>query len=266
MSDQRIKARTFRALHTVGRPLILFNVWDAGSARSVDAAGAVALATGSWSVAAAFGQADGERLPLTLALDNLARIAAATELPVSIDLESGYGEDPAGVARTVAVAANAGAIGCNLEDSFPGGGGLREIGDQVERLRAARVSLDRGGLMGFLNARTDVFFQERPEAHDAAMVEAALERAHAYAAAGADGIFMPGLIDLGLIEAAAKASPLPLNIMVGEGTPPLSALARVGVSRVSHGPGPYRLAMRALEAAARAAVAWDGVSSAERAA
>jgi 2-methylisocitrate lyase-like PEP mutase family enzyme len=266
MTDQNTKARTFRALHIVGRPLILFNVWDAGSAGAVQAAGAVALATGSWSVAAAFGRGDGEQLPLTLALDNLARIAAASDLPVSIDLEAGYGEDPAGVAHAVAAAVGAGAIGCNLEDSFPATSRLREIGDQVERLHSARIALDRNRLVGFLNARTDVFFQARPEAHDAAMVDAALERAHAYAAAGADGIFMPGLTDPALIETAAKASPLPLNIMVGEGTPPLSALARAGVSRVSHGPGPYRLAMRAVEAAARAAMAWDGVTPAERAA
>jgi methylisocitrate lyase len=193
-----------------------------------------------------------------LALDNLARIVAATDLPVSVDLESGYGEDPAGVGRTVAAAMAVGAIGCNLEDSFPATGRLRGVEEQVERLRAARAAMDGARVAGFLNARTDVFFQAPAEAHDATMVEAALERAHAYAAAGADGIFMPGLADLGLIEVAAKASPLPLNIMVGSGTPSLAALARVGVARVSHGPGPYLTAMRAVEDAAR--VAFDRAS------
>src|SRR5882757_1250629 len=104
MADQQTRARTFRALHTSGYPIVLFNVWDPGSAKAVEAAGAAALATGSWSVAAAFGQSDGEQLALTLALDNLARIVATTDLPVSIDLESGYGEDPAGVGCTVAAA------------------------------------------------------------------------------------------------------------------------------------------------------------------
>ncbi|HEX4709354.1 isocitrate lyase/phosphoenolpyruvate mutase family protein [Phenylobacterium sp.] len=260
MTDQQTRAGTFRALHTAGRPIVLFNVWDPGSAKAVEAAGAAALATGSWSVAAAFGQPDGEHLPLTLALDNLARIVAATDLPVSIDLESGYGEDPAGVGRAVAEAMTVGAIGCNLEDSFPTTGQLRGIEDQVERLRAARAAMDLAQVAGFLNARTDVFFQAPAEAHDPAMVEAALERAHAYAAAGADGIFMPGLADLRLIEIAAKASPLPLNIMAGERTPELAALARVGVARVSHGPGPYLTAMRAVEEAARAA--FDGGASA----
>ncbi|MDB5444443.1 MAG: hypothetical protein JWP73_2819 [Phenylobacterium sp.] len=253
MTNQQARAGTFRALHTAGRPFVLFNAWDPGSTKAVEAAGAVAIATGSWSVAAAFGQPDGEQLPLSVALDNLARIVAATDLPVSVDLERGYGEDPAGVARTVAAAMAAGAIGCNLEDSLPATGRLREIGDQVERLRAARAAMVRGPVMGFLNARTDVFLQAPAEAHDAAMVEAALDRAQAYEAAGADGIFMPGLAELGLIEVAAKASPLPLNIMVGEGSPTLAALARAGVARVSHGPGPYLTAMRAVEDAARAA-------------
>jgi len=253
MADQQSRARTFRSLHVAGRPIVLFNVWDPGSAKAVEAAGAAALATGSWSVAAAFGQADGERLPLDLALANLARIVAATDLPVSIDLESGYGEDPAGVGRTVAAAMAAGAIGCNLEDSVPATGKLRDVEDQAERLRAAREAMDRAGAAGFLNARTDVFFQAPAGAHDAAMVEAALERARAYAAAGADGIFMPGLVDIGLIEIAAKASPLPLNIMAAQATPTLAALARVGVARVSHGPGPYLTAMRGVEQAARAA-------------
>jgi 2-methylisocitrate lyase-like PEP mutase family enzyme len=152
-----------------------------------------------------------------------------------------------------------GAIGCNIEDSFPATGRLRGIEDQVERLRAARAAMDRAQVAGFLNARTDVFFQAPAGEHNAAMVEAALERAHAYATAGADGIFMPGLVDAGLIEVAGKASPLPLNIMVGEATPAWAALARAGVARVSHGPGPYLTAMRAVESAAR--IAFGGAAS-----
>ena len=253
MTDQVTKARIFRAFHTAGRPLILFNVWDPGSTKAVAAAGAKAIATGSWSVAAAHGFPDGEKLPWTRALDNLKRIVAATELPVSLDIESGYGDDPAAVGRTVTDLLAAGAIGCNLEDSFPATGTLRAIGDQVERLRAARGAADDAKIDAFINARIDVFFQASPDAHDSKMVDAALERAHAFAAAGADGVFMPGLIDIGLIEALAKASPLPLNIMAGDSAPRLEELARVGVARVSHGPGPYLIAMRALTAAARSA-------------
>lgn len=254
MTDQQAKARTFRALHSSGTPLVLFNVWDPGSTKVMERAGAAAIATGSWSVAAAHGFSDGEELPWALALDNLTRIVGATALPVSVDIESGYGDDPADVARTLSEAIAAGAVGCNIEDSFPTTGRLRGIEDQVARLRAARDSADRTGINAFINARTDVFFQTSADAHDRGMVEAALERARAFAAAGADGIFIPGVVDLGLIEILAKGSPLPLNIMVGKGSPNLASLTRAGVARVSHGPGPYLAAMQALEAAARAAL------------
>jgi 2-methylisocitrate lyase-like PEP mutase family enzyme len=134
MSAQAAKAETFRSLHVSGRPLVLFNIWDAGSAKVVASQGARALATGSWSVAAANGFADGERVPLDLAIDNLARIVKANDLPVTVDLESGYGETAGEVAQSVARAIEAGAVGCNLEDSFPRDGSLREIGEQAEEL------------------------------------------------------------------------------------------------------------------------------------
>lgn len=254
MTTQQAKARTFRALHSSGTPLVLFNVWDPGSTKVLERAGAVAIATGSWSVAAANGFPDGEKIPWALALENLTRIVGATALPVSVDIESGYGDDPTDVARTLSEAIAAGAVGCNIEDSFPTTGRLRNIEDQVARLRAARDSADAAGINAFINARTDVFFQTPADAHDRAMVEAALERARAFAAAGADGIFIPGVVDLDLIEILAKESPLPLNIMVGKGSPNLAALTRAGVARVSHGPGPYLAAMQALEGAARAAM------------
>ena len=122
MSLQADKARRFNALHVAGAPLVLFNAWDAGSARAVAGAGAKAVATGSWAVAAANGFEDGEHLSLQFALDNLRRIVGAVEVPVTVDLESGYGEPPDAVAATVAAALEAGAVGCNLEDSFPADG------------------------------------------------------------------------------------------------------------------------------------------------
>jgi 2-methylisocitrate lyase-like PEP mutase family enzyme len=252
MTDQQTKARDFHALHVRGQPFVLFNVWDAGSAEAVGKAGAQAIATGSWSVAAAHGFEDGQRLPLDLAIANLARIVAVTALPVSIDIESGYGDEPDAVAVTIGRTIDAGAIGCNLEDSYPETGKLRDVGDQVERIRQARRAADRAGWRYFINARTDVFFQKPAHEHDDAMLEAAVERACAYAEAGADGIFAPGLSDLELIRRLAQAVQLPLNIMAGNATPGLAALAGAGVARLSHGPGPYRLAMKALEDAARA--------------
>jgi 2-methylisocitrate lyase-like PEP mutase family enzyme len=253
MSDQTRKAEQFRALHIPGKPLVLFNIWDAGSAKAVTAGGAKAIATGSWSVANANGFADGERIPLVLAIDNLRRIVGATDLPVTIDLESGYGDTPEVVGKTVGLAIDAGAVGCNLEDSFPTTGKLRETVDQADRIRRTRQIANAANIRFFINARTDVFFQRPPELHDDAMVVEAIERAHAYADAGADGLFAPGLVSITLIAHLAKQSPLPLNIMVGDATPPLRALGEHGVARVSHGPGPYLMAMKALEDAAGAA-------------
>jgi 2-methylisocitrate lyase-like PEP mutase family enzyme len=255
MSDLQKKATAFRALHIPGQPLVLFNVWDAGSAKAVIAAGARALATGSWSVAAANGFDDGERLPLDLAIDNLARIARATELPVSIDIESGYGKTAEAVGQTVRRTIEAGAIGCNLEDSFPENGKVRETAEQIERISHARRAADSLGIPYFINARTDVFFQKPAEEHDESMLRDAVERAQAYAKAGASGLFAPGLVNLEFIARLAKESPLPLNIMASAKTPSLDALAGAGVARFSHGPGPYVGAMKALEQNARAALA-----------
>ena len=248
--DQKQKADAFRALHVPGKPFVLFNIWDPGSAKAVAAAGAKAVGTGSWSVAHANGYEDGEQIPLALAIDNLRRIAGATGLPVTIDLESGY-EDVAG---TVRLAIDAGAVGCNLEDSFPSDGKLREISDQCDRIRAVRRAADASGVPFFLNLRTDVFFSIPREQHDEARLDDAIERARAYADAGADGLFAPGLVDVVFIARLAKATPLPLNLMMSDATPPLPVLAENGVARVSHGPRPYLLAMKALEEAARAAI------------
>jgi 2-methylisocitrate lyase-like PEP mutase family enzyme len=191
MADQTRKAEQFRGLHLPGKPLILFNIWDAGSAKVIATSGAKAIATGSWSVADANGFADGERIPLALAIDNLRRIVGATDLPVTIDLEGGYGDTSEIVGETVQLAINAGAIGCNLEDSFPANGKLRETVDQADRIERARQTADAANIRFFISARTDIFFQRPPEEHVDAMVVEAIERANAYAGAGADGLFAP---------------------------------------------------------------------------
>ena len=250
MTEQASKADQFRGLHVPGKPLVLFNVWDAGSAEAVTNAGCKAIGTSSWSVANANGFPDGERIPLALVIDSLRRIVSATDLPVTIDLESGYGSTSEAVAETINLAIEAGAVGCNLEDSYPVNGKLRELVDQCDRIRRARQRA--AATTGFfINARTDVFFQAPPDQHTSAMVVEAIERARGYADAGADGLFTPGLTDITLIAQLAKDSPLPLNIMVGDATPSLRVLAEHGVARVSHGPRPYLLAMKALEQAAR---------------
>ena len=175
---------------------MLFNVWDAGSAKTVAGAGARALATGSWSVAKANGYEDGERVPLDFALENLGRIARSTDLPVTVDLESGYGGTPGEVGRTIERSIEAGAVGCNLEDSEPATGALRPIAEQVERIAHARKAADAKQVPYFINARSDVYFSRGTSSEsDEARLAMVLERAKAYSAAGADGLFVPGLVN-----------------------------------------------------------------------
>jgi 2-methylisocitrate lyase-like PEP mutase family enzyme len=243
------QATLFASLHRPGNPLILYNAWDPGSAKVVAEAGAPAIATGSWSVAAAHGYGDREEVPLDLALDNAKRIVAAVDLPVTIDFEGGYAVDPEDLAANMTRLAATGAIGCNFEDQIVGGDGLHAIEAQAERIRAARAAV---GADFFINARTDIFLKARPETHDENMVEIALERSRAYAEAGARGLFVPGLIDLRLLERVCDGSALPVNFMAFPGAPSVAEVAAVGVARVSHAGGPYRVAMKALKEAAEA--------------
>ncbi len=241
----------FAALHVPGTPLILVNVWDAGSAKVVAAAGARAIATGSAAVAAAHGVSDAEGLAIDLALANAARIVAAVDLPVSIDFEGGYAVDPDAVGANAARLAATGAIGCNFEDQMIGGEGMHDTPIQTRRIAAIRAAT---GPAFFINARTDIFLQARPETHNLTKADAAIDRAHAYAEAGANGFFVPGLADLDLLERICDASPLPVNFMAFPGTPDAVAVAQAGIARISHGPFPYRAAMQAVEDAARAAL------------
>jgi len=238
----------FAALHVPGAPLVLVNVWDAGSAKAVAAAGAKAIATGSASVAAASGFSDAEALPLDLAIANARRIVGAVDLPVSIDFEGGYAVAPDALASNVTLLAATGAIGCNFEDQVIGGSGMHAPEVQAARIAAIRAAT---GPAFFINARTDIFLQAAPETHDAAKVDAAIARAHAYAAAGASGFFVPGLADLDLLGRACRESPLPVNFMAFPGAPDAAAVAAAGVARISHGPFPYRAAMQTVEEAAR---------------
>ncbi|HET9429244.1 MAG TPA: isocitrate lyase/phosphoenolpyruvate mutase family protein [Allosphingosinicella sp.] len=244
------KFETFAALHVPGDPLILYNIWDPGSARIVAEAGARAIATGSASVAASQGFADGEQLPLEVALANARAIVASVDLPVTIDFEGGYAVESEPMAANLRRLLETGAVGCNLEDQIVGGDGLHPTDRQVERLRAVRAAV---GPDFFVNARTDLFLKARREDHDQAMVEAALARADAYAEAGASGIFVPGLADPRLLEHFCTASPLPVNFMAFPGGPETKEIAAAGVARISHGPFPYKLTMSAFRQAAQAA-------------
>lgn len=249
--DQRTKAQTFRELHRPGRPLVLVNVWDLGSAAVVVNAGARALATSSGAVAAAANREDGEHVPLEDVVSLVQRLSASFPVPVTVDLETGYGHTPAEVGTAVGHAVGAGAVGCNLEDRDPAGG-LRDTVEQAARYRAARQACDQLAVPAFVNARTDVFLADPAAGGDG--VREVEHRARAYADAGVDGIFVPGLRDLALIRELVARSPLPVNVMV-DTRADLADLAHAGVARISFGAAPYLAATAHLAATAAAALA-----------
>lgn len=248
--NQTEKAALFGKLHLKGTPVILYNIWDAGTAKAVTEAGAKALATGSWSVAAAHGYGDGQELPMDVLIETARSIAAINDLPLSVDFEGGYSTEPAGAAANVAKLIETGAVGINFEDQKVGETGLHPVEAQVARIRAIREMAEGRGIDFFINARTDLFLQEGDRSRHAGLVDAAIERGKAYAAAGASGFFVPGLIEPALIEKICAASTLPVNIMMKTGAPDPAALARLGVSRISYGPVPYRAMMEKLREAA----------------
>lgn len=232
------KVEQFRALHVPGDPLVLFNIWDAGSARAVADAGAKAIATGSYGVAESLGFKDGETVPLDLVLANLARIASVTDLPVTLDMEAGYGDTPAEIAASVGRARDAGAAGINIEDRLPGTSDPLPVAEAAARIAAA------AGTGVFVNARTDVYLGKMPEQLGPALVEQVLERARAYADAGASGLFVPFLGDHPSIAAICAGSPLPVNVLWGPGRGTRAELAALGVARISYGHGPWAAAMK----------------------
>ncbi|KKX31857.1 isocitrate lyase/phosphoenolpyruvate mutase family protein [Rhizobium sp. LC145] len=256
--DQNGRAEAFGALHRKGNPVILYNIWDAGTAKAVAEAGASALATGSWSVAAAHGYADGENLPFDALLATVREITVAVDLPLSVDFEGGYTEDPAALADNVAKVIEAGAIGINFEDQVVGGSGIYPVEKQAERIRAIRARAERQGIPFFINARTDLFLKESDRGRHTALLEEAVERAKAFAEAGASGFFAPALADEELIRRLCEAVALPVNIMMMPGVPAPKRLGELGVARVSYGPGPYRAMMARLKEDAAAVYAAAG--------
>lgn len=240
---------TFAALHVPGDPVILYNIWDVGSALAVVDAGAKALATGSHPVADANGYPDGEKVPIDFALDNAKRIAAAVEIPLTVDFESAYSADPDEGGANVARVKGTGAIGCNFEDQLYGQDGVQPLELQVKRIAAIRRSV---GDDFFINARTDLFL--KAQSHDDALVDQVIERGKAFAGAGASGFFVPRLADPRQVERIVASVPLPLNVIAFPGAPDKKVWAEVGVARISHGPFPHRALMKVLGDMARTAI------------
>lgn len=243
ITTHKDKARLFRSLHSAARPLALANAWDVASARLIEAAGAPAVATTSAGVAWSLGHPDGETLPPDLVVDTIARIAAAVEVPVTADIEGGYGKDASGVAETVTRVLEAGAVGINIED------GTRPPAELGARITAARTAAERAGVPLFVNARTDTYLFGLGD--PATRLQHTLERARAYADAGADGIFVPGVTDPATLAELASGISVPLNVMAGPGAPNVTELAALGVARVSLGPGVAQAAYTATRHAAR---------------
>lgn len=257
MITQKERVKLLKSLHVKGEPLIVYNIWDAGSAQAIQEIGAKVIATGSWSVAAAHGYADGEKLPFDLVIANLKRIVANVDLPVTIDLEGGYGQSPNELQETVTKVIEAGAVGINFEDQTVGGEGLYSIEDQCMRIKAVREAAEQASIPIFINARTDIFLKIAPDNHNDEHLEEAVRRASAYSEYGADGIFGPGLCDAGYIEKLCKNSPIPANIMKLPDTPTSKHLAQLGVARISYGPAPYRQLMDALKESGRKALSME---------
>jgi 2-methylisocitrate lyase-like PEP mutase family enzyme len=239
--SQTKKAKQFAALHVKGTPVILYNAWDAGSAKTIVDAGAEAIATSSWSVATAQGYEDGEDLPLPLAEQIVERIVAAVDVPVTVDFEGGYSDDDRKLASNISKLLDLGIIGINFEDRVIKGKGLYDVVRQAKRIAAIRHAAEHKGVPLFINARTDVFLGNSGD------VDEALERAKAYASAGASGFFIPGLTEADHIRRIAEEATLPVNVMVMEGVPSNDKLAKLGVARVSYGPIPYIETMEALQ-------------------
>jgi 2-methylisocitrate lyase-like PEP mutase family enzyme len=240
------KAGELRALHRRGHPLVLVNAWDAATARIFEKAGSEAIATTSAGIAFACGYPDGQKISHVRMLEAVARICAAVSVPVTADMEAGYGDTPEEIHRTAVSVLEVGAVGLNLED----GTGRPEapLADpalQVEKIRAVVAAGRLHGIPIVLNARTDVYLRQvGPEADRLAE---AIRRGEAYRDAGADCVFVPGVTDPAVIGALVKQLACPVNVLAVADSPSIAELARLGVARVSLGSGPMRAAMTQMQ-------------------
>ncbi|HET7922343.1 MAG TPA: isocitrate lyase/phosphoenolpyruvate mutase family protein [Gammaproteobacteria bacterium] len=232
------RAETLRALHHGQTPLLMLNIWDAASAVLVESLGFPALATTSSGMANALGYPDGEQVARADMLAAVARITRSIEVPVSADLEAGYGDDETAVVETVQAAIAAGVAGFNLEDSR--GDRLLPFEQAVSRVRAARQAAEAAGVPLVINARSDAL---HPGYVDGDAFAEAVRRANAYREAGADCLFLPFVSDAGIIGRLVTSVDGPINILAGANTPPLPELARLGVARVSVGGALARAAL-----------------------
>jgi 2-methylisocitrate lyase-like PEP mutase family enzyme len=239
LDTQKSKASGFRAMHTGSRILVLPNAWDFISARVIEEAGFGAIATTSAGIAFTLGYPDGQKISRTEMLQVVARIARAVKVPVTADVEAGYGDRPEDAAQTAREVIEAGAVGMNLEDSISDAGrSLVELPLQLEKIRAVQEAAKQAGVSVVLNARTDVYLLQvgEPEGR----YDLAVKRLTAYRHAGADCLFLPGVRDAETIKRLVADLKFPINILAGPGSPPVPELEKLGVARVSLGSAPMR--------------------------
>jgi 2-methylisocitrate lyase-like PEP mutase family enzyme len=236
--EQIERCEQFRSQHATGPVLQIVNAWDATSARVLAAAGAPAIGTTSFGLAFAHGHSDGEHIPWEQVCSIARSIVDAVDVPVTIDIEAGRGATPEEVGRSVADIIQTGAVGVNIEDSVPGHPGELFPPDvQAARFAAAREACLQADVPLFVNARSDVYFGAAIA--EGSPVDEVLRRAEIYAAAGVDGLFLPGLLDPVTLARITGAVDLPVNVMVGTGAPALDVLAGAGVRRTSQGGEPF---------------------------
>jgi 2-methylisocitrate lyase-like PEP mutase family enzyme len=248
--NQTEKGRRFLELHNGPKILILPNAWDVASARIFEEAGFPAIATTSAGVAFSLGYTDGEKIPREDMLAAVRRIAEAVEVPVTADMEAGFGSTPEQVAETARAVMAAGCVGMNLEDGAEAKPDfLVDLNRQVEIIRAVLEAAAAHGMPFVLNARTDIFLNGIGPAET--RLARTIERLNAYHAAGAQSLFAPGVKDRETIAQLARHVAGPLNILATVGTPPISELQELGVARVSLGSGPIRATLSFLARMAR---------------
>jgi 2-methylisocitrate lyase-like PEP mutase family enzyme len=238
IEKQKAQALAFRAMHHGPKVLLLPNIWDVASARIVEEAGFGALATTSAGIAFTLGYPDGQKISREEMLARVARIVRAVKVPVTADVEAGYGSRPEDAAETARGVIESGAVGMNLEDGTDRPGQLAELSLQLEKIRAVREVALKSGVLLVLNARTDVYLEQigAPETRYGETVRRLL----AYRDAGADCVFAPGLRDPETISRLVRDVQCPLNILAGPGFPSVPELERLGVARVSLGSAPMR--------------------------
>jgi 2-methylisocitrate lyase-like PEP mutase family enzyme len=259
IEDHQRRYAAFAQLHTAPA-LVLPNAWDVASARIVEDAGATAVATTSAGVAWALGSPDGNAVDRDDALAVVARIVAAVGVPVSADIETGFGETDDELAGTIRGVLDAGAVGINIEDS--GFAPLRPLAEQAARLRVVRATAVAAGRSLFVNARIDTYLKSAGEAGE--RLGETLRRVDAYLEAGADGIFVPGVTNPAVLRELVAAIPAPLNVLVGPGSPTVRELTDLGVRRISAGSSIAQAAYAVVRRAARELLSTGTYTALER--